>query len=171
MHFISSSTYRRARVFDSESFRHIFARSLGEVRDRLRFRLIGYVLMPEHFHLLLWPEAQHNPSDIVRSLKVRTAMAILGALRKAGGEGWSGRMLSCLTLPPTVHAPATGRVWQRRFYDMNIRSEKKLLEKLAYIHNNPVKRRLVDSADQWPWSSFRHYFLGDDSILKMDHMP
>jgi hypothetical protein len=47
-------------------------------------------------------------------------------------------MLRRLTLPATVHDEANGRVWQRRFYDMNIWSEKKQLEKLDYMHNNPA---------------------------------
>ena len=62
-------------------------------------------------------------------------------------------------------------VWQRRFYDMNIWSEKKRFEKLNYMHGNPVKRGLVSSPDQWSWSSFRFYNLGDESLLKIDRMP
>ena len=166
VHFITTSTYRRARLFDFERFRRIFARSLGDVRDALRFKLIGYVLMPEHFHILLWPGDQANPSEIVRSLKIRTAMQILKELRDANRQPWYSRMLSKLVLPETVHSPATYRIWQRRFYDMNICSERKLQEKLTYIHNNPVKRRLVESADKWPWSSFGYSRFEDDSILK-----
>jgi hypothetical protein len=48
--------------------------------------------------------------------------------------------------------------------------EKKHLEKLDYMHHNPVKRRLVTSSDQWPWSSFRSYFLQDSSVLTMDRL-
>jgi hypothetical protein len=47
-------------------------------------------------------------------------------------------------------------------------SEKKFMEKLEYMHNNPEKRGLVSSADQWPWSSFRFYYLEDSSLLAMD---
>jgi putative transposase len=79
-------------------------------------------------------------------------------------------MLVQLTLPSTVHDESRFRVWQRRFYDMNIWSEKKQMEKLSYMHGNPVQRRLVSSPDLWPWSSFRCYHLGDDSILKMDRL-
>ena len=80
-------------------------------------------------------------------------------------------MLSRLRLPATVHAPATRRVWQRRFYDMNIWSERKVIEKLNYMHANPVRRRLVVSPDQWEWSSYRYYHLQDDSVLAMDRLP
>jgi putative transposase len=80
-------------------------------------------------------------------------------------------MLERVRLPSTVHFHAHFRVWQRRFYDMNIWSKKKRFEKLNYMQRNPVKRGLVSSPDQWPWSSFRFYNLGDESLLKMDHMP
>ena len=80
-------------------------------------------------------------------------------------------MLKRLELPPSVHHHAHYRVWQRRFYDMNIWSEKKRLEKLNYMHNNPVKRGLVAEPGDWPWSSWKFYHLGDRSILPMDSMP
>jgi hypothetical protein len=49
--------------------------------------------------------------------------------------------------------------WQARFYDFNVWTTKKRVEKLRYMHRNPVKRRLVDSPEQWRWSSYRHYWL------------
>ena len=63
------------------------------------------------------------------------------------------------------------RVWQRRFYDLNVWTEKKRLEKLNYMHGNPVKCGLVMSPDQWPRSSFRFYYLEDSSVLVMDRLP
>jgi REP element-mobilizing transposase RayT len=70
---------------------------------------------------------------------------------------------------PPFHGPH--RVWQRRFYDLNVWSEKKTSEKLDYMHNNPAKRGLVASPDQWPWSSFSFYYLKDSSVLAMDRFP
>ncbi len=127
--------------------------------------------MPDHFHLLLWPCAETNPSQIVQSLKERTAKYLLSRLRQNANHPWCARMLGKLALPETVHRPSTHRVWQRRFYDLNVWSEKKHLEKPDYMHANPVKRGLASSADQWPWSSFRFYYLGDSSLLAMDHLP
>ena len=171
LHFITASTYRRARLFDSDRFRRHFIRTLAELRDELGFKIIGYVLMPEHFHLLIWPAQAANPSRIIQSLKERTARFILSNLQASSRARWCKKMLTALTLPPTVHLHGPHRVWQRRFYDLNVWSEKKRLEKLDYMHANPVERRLVASADQWPWSSFRFYFLQDASILSMDRLP
>jgi hypothetical protein len=67
--------------------------------------------------------------------------------------------------PPTVHDEARCRVWRRRFYDLNIWSEKERLEKLTYMHNNPVKRGLAKQPGDWPWSSWRFYYRVDASLL------
>ena len=79
-------------------------------------------------------------------------------------------MLARLRLPPTVHDESHYRVWQRRFYPFNVYSEKKRLEKLDYMHNNPVQRGLVSSPGDWAWSSWRFYFLQDASLLAMDRV-
>ena len=146
-------------------------KTLDELRSRLKFRILGYVLMPEHFHLLIWPSASADPSRLVQSLKERTALFILKNLRENRRFPWCQRMLERLRLPPTVHLHGPYRAWQRRFYDLNVWSEKKRLEKLRYMHGNPVKRGLVKSPDQWPWSSFRFYYLEDSSVLAMDRLP
>jgi len=66
LHFVTTSTYRRSRVFDSDRFKRKFITSLADLRAELGFRIIGYVLMPEHCHLLLWPSESANPSSIVQ---------------------------------------------------------------------------------------------------------
>ncbi|MBZ5516642.1 MAG: transposase [Acidobacteriia bacterium] len=171
LHYITASTYRRARLFNSERFRRHFVKTLGELRQALGFKVLGYVLMPEHFHMLIWPSDQANPSQIIQSLKERTAIFILKNLAQNRQRPWCRRMLERVALPPSVRRHGPYRVWQRRFYDLNVWSEKKRLEKLHYMHGNPVKRGLVTSPDQWPWSSFRFYYLGDPSVLPMDHLP
>ena len=171
LHYLTASTYRRARVFDSQRIRLHFVKTLAELRVRLGFKLLGYVLMPEHFHLLIWPGERADPSKIVQSLKERTAIFILRNLRDNQHHPWCGKMLARLTLPSTVQHHGPGRVWQRRFYDLNVWSERKRLEKLNYMHGNPVKRGLVTSPDLWAWSSFRFYYLEDSSLLSMDPLP
>jgi putative transposase len=171
LHYLTTSTYRRARLFDSDRFKRNFITVLGGLRAELGFRIVGYVLMPEHFHLLLWPTELANPSQIMQRLKEGTAKFVLKNLRQSLHFAWCRTMLERLKLPSTVHDQAHFRVWQRRFYDMNVWSEKKRLEKLNYMHGNPVKRRLVSSPDQWPWSSFRFYYLQDSSLLPIDRMP
>ena len=61
-------------------------------------------------------------------------------------------------------------VWQPRFYDFNVWTERKRIEKLRYMHRNPVKRELVASPDQWPWSSFRFYMYGESGLVRINHI-
>jgi len=170
LHYITTSTYRRARLYDSERFRNHWVATLGELRCELGFKIVGYVLMPEHFHALLWPRAEANPSQILQKLADRTALFILKDLRENLGFPWCRRMLARVKLPATVHHHAHFRVWQRKGYDMNIWRARKVQEKLNYRHNNPVKRGLVKEPGDWPWSSWRYYFLNDASLLATDRV-
>jgi len=170
LQFITTSTYRRLKLFASDRFRYTFVEVLREVRRETGFLLIGWVLMPEHFHLLIKPEPAEATSRFMQELKKRTAQRIVSALSEHQQHPWCRRMLTGVRLPPTVHSDSRYRVWQRRFYPFNVYSEKKRLEKLDYMHNNPVLRGLVRAADQWPWSSFRFYYLSDTSLLSMDRL-
>ena len=167
----ATSTYRRARLFDSARFRKNFISTLKRLQTRWGFKIPGYVLMPEHFHLLILPSQEADPSTIMQSLKERTAKFIVNNLRENDRVPWCRRMLEKLKLPPSVHLHGPHRVWQRRFYDLNVWSEKKRLEKLNYMHGNPVKRGLVTHWGEWRWSSWRFYYLEDYSILTIDRMP
>ena len=59
-------------------------------------------------------------------------------------------------------------VWQERFYDFNVWTEQKRIDKLRYMHRNPVKRGLANSPDQWPWSSFRFYMFGENGLVRVN---
>jgi REP element-mobilizing transposase RayT len=110
-------------------------------RGELGFHIVGYVRMPEHCHPLIWPSDLANPSQIMQKPSERTANFILRTLRRNLALPWCRRMLNGFALPPTMHHHAHYRVWQRGGYDMNVWSEKKRLEKLTYMHNNPVEVR------------------------------
>jgi putative transposase len=170
LHYVTRNTYRRARLFDSTRFKRRWVRALDEPRSELNFKIIGYVLMPEHFHRLIWPSADPNPSQILQKLEVRTALFILKNLKENVTSHWCRKMLNRVRLAATVHHHGHFRVWQRGGYDLNVWSPRKRDEKLNYMHNNPVTRKLVDKAGDWPWSSWRFYFLNDASILSMDRM-
>jgi putative transposase len=170
LQFITTSTYRRLKLFDSERFRWTFVQVLRRLRRETGSLLIGWVLMPEHFHLLIKPEPAESTSSWMQELKKRTAQGIIATLKENAFYPWCQRMLARLRLPSSVHSDSQYRVWQRRFVPFNVYSEKKRLEKLDYMHANPVKRRLATSPDQWPWSSYRFYYLNDSSVLTMDRL-
>ncbi len=170
LQFITTSTYRRAPLFRSERFCRSFVATLQQVRKEKGFLLLGWVLMPDHFHLLLKPEPAEATPSIIKRLKEESAMQSLKILRGHQQYPWCRTMLDRLRLPETVHDESHYRVWQRRFFPINVFSEEKRLEKLTYMHNTPVKRDLVKQPGEWPWSSWRFYFRQDASVLAMDRL-
>jgi putative transposase len=126
---------------------------LEQVRQRYRFVVLGYVVMPEHFHLLVSEPQRGNPSTVMQALKLGFARRVLLPRHPAQPMLWE-------TSFPR-------HVWQRRFYDFNVWSERKRIEKLRYMHRNPVKRGLVAAPGHWRWSSFRAYALGEIGTVRI----
>ena len=149
LHFITFSCYRRLPLLKTMRARNIFVKELGKVRDEMGFRLLGYVVMPEHVHLLMSEPPQGTPSTVLQKLKLRVARK----LRKRGRPASAGQMR--LPFAETGEPPRT--FWQARFYDFNVYSQGKKKEKLNYMHANPVIRGLVKHPRDWPWSSWGFY--------------
>jgi len=160
LHFVTFSCYRRRPLLGTVRARNRFVEILDEVRRRHDFHLIGYVVMPEHVHLILSEPAKKTPSRVLQVLKQKVARTLLRKRRKAMGGQLSSRFEDS-----PVEAP---HFWQRRFYDFNIWSEKKLREKLEYIHANPVQRKLVLHPREWPWSSWGYYAKGEKGRIRID---
>jgi hypothetical protein len=107
-------------------------------------------------------------SDPAEAFEGRTALFVLKILKENPTHRWCRKMLDQVRLPASVHHHAHFRVGQRGGYDLNVWSSKKIGEKLDYMHNNPVTRKLVQEPGNWPWSSWRFYFRNDVSLLPMD---
>ncbi len=160
LHFITFSCYRRRPLLSTARARDRFVKILDEVRCRHEFRLVGYVVMPEHVHLLLSEPPKKNPSKILQVLKQKVARALLRKRRTVADRQ--------LSLPFEGSTRDRAHFWQRRFYDFNVWSEKKLKEKLEYMHANPVQRKLVQHPKDWPWSSWAHYAGRGESNIRID---
>ena len=156
-HFVTTRTYRNYPYFKDKKFCRILVEELEFYSERYGFTLIGYVIMPNHLHLLLWWDVGEKPklsiSKIMNSIKAMTSKRIKRYLFYGGSVKYVGRL-------PDVRQPTrrTFKLWQPGFYDFNIYSEEKLLEKLSYIHSNPMKAGLVSSPGNYKWSSYAHYF-------------
>ena len=170
LQLVTTSTFRRARLFTCQRFCWTFVETLRQLRQETGFLLIGWVLMPGYFHLLIRPQPAEATVGFLRELKKRSAQQIIAALDRNRDRPPCRALLARLRLPPTVHSDSYHRVGQRRYVPFNVFTEKKHSQKLDSMHHNPVKRRLVTSPDQWPWSSFRFDFLPDSSVLPMDRL-
>ena len=161
LHFVTFSCYRRRPYLGSVRARNRFVKILEEVRSRHGFALLGYVLMPEHVHLLIGEPEQGNPSKVLQVVKQKVSRSWRG--KKTS----SGRQMEFAFVSSSVAAPA---FWQRRFFDFNVWSEKKLKEKLHYMHRNPVERKLVQHPKDWPWSSWSFYAKGEQGLIRIDDL-
>src|SRR5882757_1956005 len=139
-HFITFSCYNREPYLNTPHARDIFLDSLELARTRYNFEILGYVVMPEHVHLLVGePLDRKTPlSKAIHSLKLSVSKR--------------------LTQRP---------FWQTRYYDFNVLTRDKRIEKLKYMHRNPVTRELVSKPEDWPWSSYRHYLLNEPTPVKI----
>jgi putative transposase len=151
-HFITTSCYQRRPLLGTPRSRDLFLEVMEEIRERHQFVVVGYVVMPEHVHLLFTEPLRGDPSLVLAALKQSFAHRLLRELR-ATIRAKTGPGTDTLWNTPV----AVGHVWQRRFYDFVVFSEKKRVEKLRYMHRNPVERGLVSRPEEWLWSSFRHY--------------
>jgi len=128
LHFITCSCYRREPWLGSPSRRDRFLKLLEQVRQRYQLVVVGYVVMPEHFHILISEPEKGTPSTVMQVLKQRFAHQVLKQLRRRRSS------------PQLRLWEEEEQVWQRRFYDFNVWTEQKRIEKLRYMHRNPVKR-------------------------------
>jgi putative transposase len=163
LHFITCSCYRRLPLFGSTRAKNLFVKILGQVRDRYGFSLVGYVVMPNHIHLLISEPAKGTPSTVLQVLKQRVSRQ----LRRKTRKKVSPRQLRLPFRRPYDFLP---QFWQPRFYDFNVWSQKKFVEKLHYMHMNPVKRKLVTHPKDWPWSSFSFYSKKESGLVRIDPM-
>jgi putative transposase len=142
LHFLTFSCYRRAALLGTSESRDVFERTLEQARKWYGFSIAGYVVMPEHVHLLVSEPERARLSLALQMLKQNIARQL--------------------------REPEGGSFWQARYYDFCVWSEAKRIEKLRYMHRNPVKRGLVSSPEQWAWSSFRHYLSGFEGMVEIE---
>ena len=120
--------------------------------------------MPEHIHLLVSEPAKGTPGTVMQVFKQQVSRA----LRKTARPRKSKNQL---TLWARDAEAAPKSFWQRRFYDFNVWTRRKMFEKLNYMHMNPVKRGLVQDARLWRWSSYRFYQYAETNICTPDGVP
>ena len=150
LHFMTFSCYRRLPLLTNDVFRAWLSIALNQALVTHTIQLTGFVFMPEHVHLLVWPQNEvYSIAAFQHSFKRPFSLRIknhLAALKSP--------LLKQLTIPERP-GKLTFRFWQEGGgHDLNVRSEKYIWTKLDYMHNNPVMRQLVPTPDRWKWSSW-----------------
>ncbi len=163
---MTTVTYNRVPMFRNDHACSLLIDALTATRLKEPFKLIGYVIMPDHFHMLANPLGLHISIPAGR-LKGRSSSLILKWLRA------QNHLLSLakLELPVPLESGQTHAVWLKEFSAIDIWSHKFIRQKLLYIHMNPVRAGLCDHPGMWQWSSYHAYFphqLGSPPI-EVDH--
>jgi putative transposase len=138
-HFITFSCHGREPYLRAPDVCDQFERSLEAIRQRYDLLIYGYVVMPEHIHLLASEPKRAILAKVIQALKLSVAVK-------------------------QTQRP----FWLKRYYDFNVYTESKRVEKLRYIHRNPVTRGLVTSPEDWKWSSFRQWWTGESGIVQVE---
>jgi putative transposase len=165
LHFITFSCYRRMKLLDSPAAKDTFARELERVRRWYGCFVTGYVIMPQHVHLLLSEPERGKLSLVIQMLKQITSRK----LRANAHPVAKGATRACPEQAKRVEGVGQPeRFWQVRYYDFPVWTEAKRIEKLRYIHRNPVSRGLAERPEDWKWSSFAHYATGAEGTVEIE---
>ena len=149
------SCYKKRRYLDQPRARQIVLGTLARHLPRWGGRCLGFVVMPDHVHVLLWFEL---PGRLQRFMNVW----------KGGSSGLLKQYMRQHRQAYTKRLEENDAIWQRRYYDFNVTSEAKAREKLNYMHNNPVNRGLADTPCDWLHSSARWYEEGKSVGVALD---
>jgi len=188
-HFVTFCCYHCHQLLTTDASRRTFESALERVRRSFRLRVYGYVVMPEHVHLLLSEPQRDMSSSGTAPLKPKDGLnGPPNCFNKppVGSNGLfvglNGRLVlseprqdaladALKSLKQGVSRRLIGdaeHFWQKRYYDFNIRNYPQFVEKLRYIHRNPVKAGLCERPEDWEWSSFRCYATGCEGRVEVE---
>ncbi|MGR3293013.1 MAG: REP-associated tyrosine transposase [Candidatus Scalindua sp.] len=164
-HFLTFSCYQQFQLLSRKHTRHWLIEAIVNAKEKYKYALWAYVIMPEHVHLLVYSMIEkYNISSFLKTLKQSVARKAKHYLNE-NNPAWLNKL--------TVKRGSKNvfRFWQSGpGYDRNINSEDELFEKINYIHNNPVKRELVTEPNEWKWSSASWYDGERDVLLPIDDL-
>jgi len=166
IHFLTTSTYNHKAYFQDDDGKLILLLMLDCYRRQKLIKLFGFVIMPDHIHLLIGTGDKNQPGDFMRTYKSSTADRMIRYLKvkkkDINGsviEGESGQIIK-----------TKNRIWQTGYISKDVYTKKFLEQKLDYIHQNPCREpySFFNHPDLYPWSSARFYLTEHPGIIPVD---
>jgi putative transposase len=145
-YFLTTIVNDRKKLLKDDAICSIIFEDLYFYRRKYEFQLHGYVIMPDHLHLLLSLKENRDISKIMHDFKSNTDRELNKVLKR------------------------NGAFWQEGFYDHILRDERDFRKRIDYIHKNPLNAGLVKDLSDYPYSSFATYYLDDDSVIRIDKL-
>ncbi len=155
LHFVTGNVLNRVPIFTDERCCQKFFSVFGHISKSWPAKVITHVLMPDHFHLIANPR-DGDIKGFIGALKSKLSMQIIELTRDQ------------FLLPKTSADGSTHQIWQESFKPVPLWSAWMIWQKINYIHANPVKARLVNSAKDYPWSSFQAFYSRAEEPLAVD---
>ena len=143
-YFITTNVKNNIPIFKDDSCCQLLINDLDYYRKELEFILYGYVIMPTHLHLIIHPSEKTSIALVMKKIKGHSSYPINKYLNQKGS------------------------LWQEDYFEHIIRNKLDFKEKVDYIHKNPVKAGLVENMKEYKYSSYRNYYFGDESIIRID---
>jgi len=147
LHLIACNCYQKLPKLAEEKHRDVFVRLLEEVRVKFRFAIVGYVVMPDHFRLLMREPEIDTAANSVETIQARYRRRYNSSAR------------------------SEEQVWESRWADAHIVGSEAIAASLALMHAEPVKAGLVTSAEEWGWSSARVYAGLPEGVVTVQKVP
>lgn len=167
IHFISGYIRHRIPLFQLRpAFAQLFLESLCFYRERSGLQIFGYVVMPDHYHLVLGLPEGTRLSDFLRDFKSFLGKQFVERLAAEGTNALLRRFR--ISQARKRHRDPTYAIFQPDNDDRVIYSEQFFRQKLDYVHANPLRKDLVETAADYPWSSCRSYVTGEPHPIPLD---
>lgn len=162
-YFLTSVTHKRLPIFRTETMRNLLCRALDEARTSAGLLYFAYVLMEDHFHIIT--DGVRSPSDTLRYLNGISARRVVDHLKEKGHDASLAKLRQAEKKGGYKYS-----VWEHHSDKFILTSESKLMEKVNYIHQNPLKDGIVEHPDEYYFSSARiwHRRPREDEPLSMD---
>jgi putative transposase len=146
LHFVTCACFLRQPKLGVEKHRNVFVRLLEELRVKFRFGVAGYVVMPDHFRLLMAEPDVDTAANSIEMLRQRYQRRYNNSAR------------------------STEQVWESRYSDVHVFGREKIAAQLDLMHQEPVKAGLVDNATDWEWSSARSYAGLPEGVVTVERV-
>ena len=150
---LTFSCYQRMALLVNDHWRKLLSQSIYRAIEKQGFDLLAFVYMPSHVHLLVFPKSPSSKVDrLLYGIKRPFSSRVKRVLQAANDP-----LLRTLTIRERP-GKQSFRFWQEGpGYDRNLTSLDTVTTAIEYIHNNPVRRELCQSPEQWKWSSWKFY--------------
>lgn len=163
--YVTASVNKFKDIFKEKSYLDIILENIRFYRRKYGFKLLAYVIMPDHLHLLFVPQQNRvEVSNMMSDFKRVTTRLLSTQMEKDKKTKW----LQTFKMDMPSKKNGEYQIWQKRSDDLTIYSLTMAKAKMNYIHNNPVRKGLVKKAEDYLYSSARNYVLKDHTVIKVD---